>query len=70
VKCSKYSIRPFIEHVIQINDETIMINQMIGSYSGARKEWKGKLEGKHIIFSDKITLEDVITSVTFTKGIR
>ena len=70
MRCEKFSERPLIGHITQIDDKTVNINWMIGSYSGIWKEWKGRSEGKYITFADTIPLEDVMTPIELTKGMR
>ena len=70
VRCEKYSERPLIGCITNINTEAVTINWMIGSYSGIWKEWKGRSEGKYVTFADTIPQEHVMISVEFTKGMR
>jgi len=70
VRSAKYTEKPLIGQVTAVNEGNITINWYIGTYSGNWKEWKGRQEGKPVIFSDSIPYKDVLLSVSFTKSMK
>lgn len=49
----------------------VVIDWLIGSYSGMWREWRGRSEGKSIVYSDEICYDDIILGgITFTKSNR
>ena len=70
VRCSKYSERPLIGRVKSVNgNNNITIDWLIGTYSGYWKEWKGRHEGKPVVYSEEIPVEDIVlSSISFTKS--
>jgi len=55
--------------VTAIFENDIQMDWMVGTYSGVWREWKGRIEGKPVVFNDKIRKENVLMKhVTLTKG--
>ena len=70
VRSDKYSEKPLIGQVTEVNKDDITINWYIGTFSGYWKEWKGRQDGKSVIFSDTIPFKDILQSVSFTKTMK
>ena len=60
VRCSKYQERPLIGRVTKLTGREVMFDWMVGTYSGTWKEWRGREDGKPVIFSDSVPVEDVV----------
>lgn len=54
IRRMKYKEKPLIGKVTAIKESSVVIDWLIGSYSGMWKEWRGRSEGKSVIYSDKI----------------
>ena len=60
VRCSKYQERSLIGCVINLTGREVVFDWMVGSYSGTWKEWRGREDGKLVVFSDSVPVEDAI----------
>ena len=68
---AKYSDRPLLGRVTGVMQDNVIIDWMVGSYSGIWREWRGRSGGKAVIFSDTIKKEDILLrNVTLTKSHR
>ena len=70
VKCGKYKERPLIGRISEVDNVNITIDWYIGTYSDTWKEWRGRQDGKPVIFSDSIPVKDILMKVSFTKSMR
>ena len=69
VYTEKFSERPLIGRVTSLDDEMVKFDWMVGTYSGMWKEWRGRKEGKSVVFSDSVPLSDVLYHpIHLTKG--
>ena len=60
LKLDKYPDRPLIGRIARIQGASIEVDWMVGTYSGQWREWKGRQDGKTIIFSDTVRRENII----------
>ena len=73
VRCKKYNDKPLIGRVTAVNSgkQSVTIDWLIGSYSGMWREWRGRSEGKSIVYSDDIPVGDILLrKIDFTKSRR
>ena len=64
----KYHDRPLLGRVTAVKQDVVTIDWMVGSYSGVWREWRGRSEGKSVIYSDNIKVTDILLpNITFTK---
>ena len=72
VKCDKYQERPLIGKITALDHDTdnATIEWYVGTYSGMWKQWRGRKDGKPVIFSDVIPIKNILTKVYFTKSMR
>ena len=70
MKCKKYKERPLIGEITEVDDVNATIDWCVGTYSGMWKEWRGRKDGKAVVFSDTIPVEDILMKVSFTKSKR
>ena len=69
VYTEKFTERPLIGWVTSVDSKVIKFDWMIGTYTGTWKEWRGRKEGKSVIFSDSVPLMDVLYHpIELTKG--
>lgn len=62
VYTAKFTERPLIGRVTSVDDidKVVRFEWMIGTYTGTWKEWRGRKEGKSVIFTDSVPLTDVL----------
>ena len=71
VLSNKYNERPLLGRVTAIFDDEIQMDWMVGTYSGMWRDWKGRVEGKPVVFCDRIKIDQVVMrSIQFTNGKR
>ena len=71
VNIEKYKDRPLIGKVLEVSGDSIVLEWMVGSYSGIWKEWKGREEGEVVTYTDVITIENIVcTDIHFTPSKR
>lgn len=58
--CGKYTERPLIGRVTEANNGEIVIDWMIGSYSGVWREWKGREGRCSETYTEKIPYSDIV----------
>ena len=52
-------------------EQCVVMDWYIGSYSGTWREWKGRDQGKSVVFfSQTIENSDILKTVSFTKAMR
>ena len=57
--------------VVNESNGTIEMDWMVGSYSGHWKEWKGREQGKSVIFAESIPFQGIIlTPITISKSMK
>ena len=70
VKCKKYKDRPLIGKITTTDNVNTTIDWYVGTYSGTWKEWRGRQDGKAVVFSDNIPVKDILMKLSFTKSMR
>ena len=71
VVSEKYTDRPLIGKVLEVNGSKFTIGWYVGTYSGIWKTWKGRVQGKTTNFTDEIEVTDVVfRNIEFTKAMR
>jgi len=70
VQCSDYKERPLIGKVTEKGEDEVVMDWYIGSYSGTWREWKGRDNGKTVVFSQTIKSDDILQTVLLTKSMR
>ena len=54
-----------------VNNQSVTIDWLVGSFSGMWREWRGRSGGKSIIYSDTIPFYDILQqNIEFTKSNR
>ena len=66
----KYNDRPLIGHITKIGQTDIQIDWYIGTYTGIWRPWKGRDGRNTVTFTETIPKQDILRTVTFTKGMR
>lgn len=66
VDCPKYQEQPQLGRVVGIKKGWIIIEWLIGTYSGVWREWKKK--GQNI--TDEVNVDNVLCGITLTKANR
>jgi len=61
VRCQERSL---IGKVMEKKEQCVVMDWYIGSYSGTWREWKGRDQGKSVVFLD------ILKTVSFTKAMR
>ena len=67
VRCQERSL---IGKVMEKKEQCVVMDWYIGSYSGTWREWKGKVQGKSVVFFATIENSDILKTVSFTKAMR
>ena len=68
---AKYDDRPLLGRVTGVMQEEVMIDWMVGSYSGSWREWRGRSRGKAVVFTDTIKKKDILLcNIALTKSCR
>ena len=67
VRCRKYKDRPLIRKVAEISKGNVLLEWMIGTYSGTWRAWKGREGKRSVTLTDEIPIQDVLQGVQFTK---
>ena len=68
VRCEKYKEKPLHGKVTAVKASCVLIDWLIGIYSGMWREWRG---GRIFVYSDRINNDDIILrGITFTKSNR
>ena len=68
---AKYDDRPLLGRVTGVMQEEVMIDWMVGSYSGSWREWRGRSGGKAVVFTDTIKKKDILLcNIALTKSRR
>jgi len=62
VQCSDYKEHPLIGKVTEKRQDEVVMDWYIGSYSGTWREWKGRDNGKTVVFSQTIKCDDIYSS--------
>lgn len=58
-----------IGRVTKITKKEVEFDWMIGTYSGTWKEWRGRQNGKRVVFSDSVPFKDVVHApINLTKS--
>ena len=71
VVSNKYDDRPLLGRVTGVKQDKVIIDWMVGSYSGTWREWRGRSGGKAVIYSDTIMKQDIVLrNITLTKSHR
>ena len=72
VNCNKYDDRPLIGKITALDYSTnnATTEWYVGTYSGTWKQWRGRKDGKAVIFTDVIPFKNILTKVHFTKSMR
>ena len=71
VLCDKYTERPLLGRVTEVIENNVKIDWLIGSYSGNWREWKGREQGKTVIYSETLPLKNILLyPITLTKSMK
>ena len=69
VRSNKYRERPLLGRITTVKQDTVVFDWLVGSYSGTWKDWRGRENGKSVIYSDELPTSDILmTSITLTKA--
>ena len=71
VNTPKYRERPQIGRIISISPQEVVLEWLVGTYSGTWREWKGKEGGKTVVFTDTVATTNIIhTDIQLTSSKR
>ena len=71
VNTPKYCERPQIGRIISISPQEVVLEWLVGTYSGTWREWKGKEGGKTVVFTDTVATTNIIhTDIQLTSSKR